>query len=235
MTRDPLIRPGPGEPQNPDVGDQERWLCAVCRVATVQTIVRSWWVHHALGHDWEERDAYALLQCDGCKSVSLMHRRWTPDTETTHCDEDGESAVQPDATLLPARSELGLCLADNDVLRGLPWPILQLWKETRAALNQNQLLLGAIGARAIAEAILKHRGVSDKTLQKMIETSKSKGEIPSAVATLDHDFRDLGNAAAHDVNSPDRSRLQRALRDLDHLIHTEFELPQHRRTESLDL
>lgn len=239
MTPDPIIRPGPGEPQNSDVGDQERWLCAVCRVATVQTIVRSWWVDYALRHDWKERDAYALLQCDGCKSVSLMHRRLTPDTETTYCDEDGEFPVQPDATVLPARCELtatlklGLC---SDELSRLPWPVIDVWRETLSALDHNLPRLAAVGLRAVIEAI----GVSGRVSPTNGARTPSASRIIAELETLRfirpgeaRHFRklvDTGDFAAHkhelethsDVLS--RENLAECVTTLDHVLFSLYVL-----------
>ena len=78
-------------------------------------------------------------------------------------------------------------------------PVSLYYTESITALNNDSLLLSALGLRACLERFCHYNGILTGTLQNKIDELKTKSKITEDECKLLHGIRFIGNESAHDI------------------------------------
>ena len=158
---------------------------------------------------------YHTVRCRGCEAISFVKVSW--DSENT--DGDGQPILV--IVLYPNRG----ARKPIDDWYYFPGKVGAIYKETLAALSNKAPILGAIGIRAIVEAICEDKGCVAGSLESKIDLLVSNGYLSAPQAQFLHLQRFMGNAAAHEIKAPDRAELGAALDIAENLLRTLYILP----------
>lgn len=156
--------------------------------------------------------AYQLIQCCGCKAVSLR--------KFSFSNIDWPNSV-PAISYIPGRV-VGLNKVE---IKYLPVQLLQIFKETLEALGNGQLILAGIGVRAIIETICKDKQAQGGNLHKKINWLCSQGFVTLDGIKILQQLRVLGNEAAHEVTAHSEEKLKTAMAVVIHMIELVYVIP----------
>ncbi len=191
--------------------------CTECSRATSHDILHteeSGGFDEGSGIHWGS--AYHTVRCRGCDTVSFAEISW----DSEHLDEDDQPIRW--TTLYPSR---GLRKPIDDYYY-LPDKVREVYKETLAALSNKAPILAAIGIRAVVEAICADKGAASRDpLERKINLLVQNGHLASSQAEFLHLQRFMGNAAAHEIEPPERAELEAALDIAESLLKTLYVLP----------
>ncbi len=152
---------------------------------------------------------YEICRCNGCRTVTL--RRRVRDSASPH--------DPPDEEVYPPR------FAFTDYA-WLPYKVRSVYRETVVALASQQPILGAVGIRAILEAVCKHRTPTERrTLEASIDELVATGLITKSNAGVLHTIRRLTNETIHEAKTPSWESLALAMRIVEHLLNSVYRLP----------
>jgi hypothetical protein len=175
---------------------------------------------HGNSFDWY--DVYQIIRCKGCDFVSF--RKVHSNSEDLDAVPDGKGdwdqiyAEKEDFYPSPeSRTQIKEYVMLPPLLQGI-------YHETIKAINSNSQILAGIGIRAIIEAVCKDQGTSGN-LEKKINLLSDKGLLTKDGASILHQLRVLGNAAAHEVKPHSLGQLSVALDVIDHLLVGVYVLP----------
>jgi hypothetical protein len=107
----------------------------------------------------------------------------------------------------------------------LPKKVRLVYMETLAAFSNKAPILAAIGVRAVVEAICADKNAGSGNLETKIDQLVEAGHLASSQADFLHLQRFMGNAAAHEIESPDRAEFEAALDIAESLLKTLYVLP----------
>jgi hypothetical protein len=177
-------------------------------------------------------NAYLIAECDGCKTVTFVHRHWfSEDTEHT---VDGSRPVihydlyPPAPTRKKPEWNLGF-------FWGMPvnqfW-IIQLHEDIYKAIALKSHSLAAMGIRTIVDWIVtKEAGDFGTFKQKLIRMSEktliSETQIEVILAAFD-----AGSAAAHRGYSPELASINTLLDIAENLLEQIYIIPMKRALEA---
>jgi hypothetical protein len=194
-----------------------RVLCRTCKHPTNHKILFS---KDASGDDdgikwWE---SHQVIQCCGCDEISFR--------KIFECTEDidlytGDLILTE--TLYPSRTE-GRPLMEGH--ENFPSKTRRIYSETLKALNQNALILAAIGLRALIESICIEQKTKAKVLAKAIDELAESGLLSKKQVDFLHAHRFMGNVAAHEIVAPKPTELVAALDIAETLLKTIYVLPE---------
>jgi len=108
----------------------------------------------------------------------------------------------------------------------LPNKVRIVYEETLRALSNKAPILAAIGIRAVVEAVCKDKECTERNLEKNIELLVKKGHLASDQGDFLHLQRFMGNAAAHEIEPPERDELTAALDIAENLLANLYVLPE---------
>lgn len=191
-------------------------FCYACSKPTNQKVL------HRAQSPWPDDAGYVfgedhyLLQCAGCDCFNYAIRAWEEHPDNPYGEEWPESwRIYPEA---------GVSHRQMNGFESLPTKIRIIYKETVDAMNARLAVLSGIGLRALIEAICIDRGCKG-ALNKMIDDLAKKGVITSTQATILHNHRFLGNAAAHEIVVPHQDELEAAMEIAESTLRSIFILP----------
>lgn len=141
----------------------------------------------------ETSTKYSVVQCLGCEAVQF-HKEYQDSDMLYFIDEN---TVEPysDVKVYPNHKEK---IAPIDMVIFLPPSIQVLYEESNYCLNNGQLLLAAVGYRAVVEAICKDAGVTGKALETKINNLAKAHIITAKDRDHLHAIRFMGNDAVHE-------------------------------------
>jgi hypothetical protein len=87
-------------------------------------------------------------------------------------------------------------------------------------------IMAGFGIRAIVEAICKDNEMEGRNLQQKIDSLVNAGLITQAGATILHNLRFMGNAAAHEMKAHAPKELNAAFDAVDYLLKGVYILPK---------
>ncbi|WP_165700672.1 DUF4145 domain-containing protein [Alienimonas californiensis] len=180
-------------------------------------------------------DAYQIVQCQGCESVTFRHSGWF--------SEDREVVTR----LYPHRSEDNVQAKD---FYNVPQKIRAVYQEAVDCFNQQMVILCAAGLRAVVDGICAEKGIKKgpvlvqqkdgsfssaqrSGLDGKIGGLAEKNFISSATAAALHEHRFLGNDAVHKLDAPGVHDLRIAIKLLENVMESLYEMPdmvEHLRT-----
>ena len=201
--------------------EEKLLACAECARLTHHRVLAavSWSGESPDGdiHAWEE---FWIVQCRGCKALSFCSE--STNTEDVGHDAKGEEFLIPTIKLYPSRI-VGREKLERAVQ--LPYQIYRVYDEVHAALSNDLNVLAGIGIRAIVEAVCQNEGLDKGSLEKKINDLAARGTVTKAGATILHNLRFMGNAAAHEVKAHTTEELGTAMDVIEHLLTGVYILP----------
>lgn len=199
-----------------EIGDVIRSDCRKCNSKTRHLIKGL--VVDKRNNPWEnERDTWAVVQCQGCLTNSFHHRN--EDFEQVYEDFEGDLQHVISDTSYPSVIQNHRPLSAT---HHLPDLINTIYQQTVKALSQHAYVLASIGLRATIEAVCNSLDVSGTNLQKRIDSLFKAGYVSNGDKKRLHAIRFLGNDAAHEIKQPKRTEILVALEIVEHLLNTVF-------------
>lgn len=165
----------------------------------------------------DPENGYCVLQCEGCKSYSFLHKH------SYLVSEDGWETTETTDFIQYPRRIVGRQPIQHSNL--LPPQVQRIYFETRNALCNDMNVLSGIGIRALVEVVCKERNAPGKDLQQRIDGLVEKGDLNAAGATILHSIRTMGNDAAHEVKAHSNDDLSNAFDVVEHLLMGIYILP----------
>lgn len=174
------------------------------------------------GYTFHWADDHQIVQCLGCKSLSYRIESSNSEDEYQVGEDEYEAVITE--KLYPPRIEGRKGL--GYVMLYLPAQIRQVYEETVTALSVQAPILAGIGLRALVEAVCQDRKARGRTLDKKIENLVALQILTPTGATILHNIRSLGNAAAHEAKPHSERQLAVAMDVVEHLLQDVYILPR---------
>ena len=193
--------------------------CVSCGRPTNHDILQSY-----RKNDTDEENGYAwgvdyqIIHCCGCDTVSFREESWNSE------DIDYDTGQYlTDVKIFPDRASGRIVIAGNE---HFPAKTKRIYIEVIKAMNTSCWLLAAIGLRALIESICLDQKCSGRDLKLKIGELASKGLLSTKQADVLHKHRFLGNAAAHEIESPQPVELIAAIEIAETLLKTIYVIPE---------
>jgi hypothetical protein len=206
---------GGGKPV-PDDKTARKFDCTECNRPTSHDILHTEEVsdyNEDIGEHWGA--SYHIVRCRGCDATSFAEVSWNSE----EVDPEGQPIFK--TNLYPSR---GVRKPIEGVYH-LPKKAYLVYMETLAALSNKAPILAAIGVRAVVEAICADKNATDGNLERKIDQLVQDGHLASSQAEFLHLQRFMGNAAAHEIEPPDRTEFEAAVDIVESLLKTLYILP----------
>ena len=156
-----------------------------------------------------------ILECCGCKRLSVRRRRWFSEWDPQFEDEE-ISYWPPEQRDLP---EWHSQLADDNLRKAM--------QEVYVAVGQSLLILAAIGVRTLLDRAFyllleeKDHGPFARKLEEMVK----KGLLAESQRKIFQIIANVGNAATHQAHAPSQKTLIRILTAVETFLYQNFILP----------
>ena len=195
--------------------------CPKCRSITNHTILANYTIGIILPYHncWEDTD-YEIVQCNVCNFISV--RKEYSDDTFVDFDENGEpfhTCIESRYPNIIASSKL----KDYNISH-IPSICRKIYEETEFSLASNQVLLSAMGLRALIESICNSqeqfgniRFKSDNLygkINKLVEDKKLTEESGEIL----HKIRGIGNESTHELKSSNINHLKIAFDIIENLL-----------------
>lgn len=208
--------------------DDEYWIsCSRCATETAHRVIVSVESEDRKDRNYSDEDddewfvlwdRYEIIQCLGCKILSL---RWESVDQEGWTGSD-DSITYKNLATYPHRITGRHPLRDVQVV---PSKVQKIYRETYQALSQKQFILAGIGIRALVEAVCKNREAKGRNLVQKIDGLVNQGVLTSQNAQFLHHLRQMGNKAAHEVEPHSLEELLIALDIVENLLSNVYILP----------
>lgn len=172
---------------------------------------------------------HRFVECMGCESLKYVESTRDPQELDPYDAVEKNFKVYPDAPGTPRQRRPSINLDETHGFKGnipVPDDVWKMYKETLDALNHGIKTLAAGGLRATVEAICKHKGIKNGTLQNKIDELAKQNLLTAAQADLLHEERYLGNAALHELETPSSEAIDDGISIVEGLITTIYILPE---------
>ena len=163
------------------------------------------------------RRTHYLAQCAGCETYC-----YATATETAENLDPNSGEMVPEWTVYPTSE------GEKEPLEKyylFPTRVKGIYLEVIKSINGDLLLLSAIGLRALLEAICKDQEVKGRNLVKLIDGLADEGVLSKKQSGILHGLRFMGNAAAHEIERPDREEVLAALGIAEAMLNVIYVLP----------
>jgi hypothetical protein len=161
--------------------------------------------------DW--REDYELLQCCGCRTVCLRHKR---ESSIGRGSEELTSSV----AFYPPRVFRRLPRWEID----LPAEVRSVVHEVFAALAADSRRLAMMGARTIVDMVIIDKVGDVGNFQQKLQALEERGHISRGGREHLEAALEAGNAAAHRGHSPDQEDLTNVIEIVENLLHSTYVL-----------
>lgn len=236
---------------NKTQGQTIKVYCSQCKLSTNHEVMQSVDIEDSTSVrdegvlygtiDWT--DAYQIIKCQGCDSISFRNLNWCSENIQQISEDEWENGETE--YLYPERS------ADNRSEREfsmLPGSLRRIYREVVDCYNRDSRILCAVGLRAIIEGICSSQnitkgplfqddGITPKlrtngstpvrrnTLEGKINGLHEKGILTKISANALHEHRFLGNDAVHELQLPTKKVLGLALDIVEHMLDALYGIP----------
>lgn len=197
-----------------------RIYCNTCKGETWHESVTSH-PHDRYNYFWGYSQKFdsEILKCCGCDDISFKITKHP--FEFQDKSDTSEEFVYPDR-----RSNL----RENKYFWNLPADIHGLYHETIKAHNSKLIVLSTVGVRGLIEAIVADK-IDGNNYKNNLE-SKINALRPyfseSVIETL-HEFRRMGNMAAHELRTPESINIHHALYVVESILEYFYSIDDHAR------
>lgn len=168
-----------------------------------------------------EEITHRVIQCRGCETLTTQILITDPESMVFD-DEEGEYVQTYRVDDYPPRQAGRRPLKDQHYL---PVNVRTVYTEVLSALFGNMRMLAATGLRTLVEAICNEREARGRTLWDKINELQEMHVLTPDGATILHNVRALGNAAAHEAGLQRISELWDALDVVEHTMTAVYILP----------
>jgi hypothetical protein len=202
-------------------GDQKWIHCNYCNTRTHHQMLSAHrsqtWMYDTVNMDVldEEFDddiehylefrLWACLGCDTCLMETIYN--------------EGEPTA-PEAQYTPPRQLHGVIPKEFHLL---PTQLATIYQQLIYSFNYNLNILCAIGIRALLEGICVDKQSKGKNLLQKIDNLKDHHLPPNIIKHL-HNFRFIGNDAAHELEAPNQYTLKQCIEVLEDLMNYLYQL-----------
>lgn len=196
----------------------ERIYCNSCKSETWHELVAQY-SHERHDYFWGYRQQLdsATFKCCGCEDITFRLVK--------HRFEFQDENDQPETRLYPDR---GYKFRDRKFYLHLPKHIHGLYQETVNAHNAELIVLSTVGVRSLVEAIVADKIDPSKysnSLESKIESLRPHFQA-SVIDTL-HEFRKIGNRAAHELQAPEPLNIHHALYVVEGVLEFFYGIESH--------
>ena len=153
-------------------------------------------------------DAYRMLECQGCESVSLEHQMLD---EPNDIDE---------TVLYPPR----VFRRPPKWVQHLPIPIRGLLEEVYVALQNNSRRLAMMGSRALVDLVILDTVGDVGTFEEKLEALEKKGTVSSKGREILVAALDAGSAAVHRGYLPQPHEMTAVMDIVENLLQATYHL-----------
>lgn len=200
--------------------ERERIYCNTCKGET--------WHENVTIHEHDRYDYFwgypqkfesVIFKCCGCEDVSFRI--------TKHPFEFQNKKDKPEVFVYP---ESGFKFRERKYFWNLPKNISQLYHETVKAHDSELVVLSTVGVRALIEAVVADKIPKEKykkNLESKINSLKS--HFPESVIETLHEFRRMGNMAAHELEAPESINIHHALYVIEGILEYFYGIEDHAR------
>jgi len=196
----------------------ERIYCNSCKSET--------W-HEPVAHHSHERYEYFwghshtfdsdTFKCCGCEDITFRLVK--------HPFEFQDKKDSPEVLFYPDRNSK---FRERKFYFDLPKHIHRLYGETVSAHNADLIILSTVGVRSLVEAVVADKIDPSKysnNLESKIEALRPHFQ-ESVIATL-HEFRKIGNRAAHELQAPEPLNIHHALYVVEGILEFFYGIESH--------
>jgi hypothetical protein len=187
-----------------EVAKEKHIYCNRCKGVTRHRLTGS----HEYSTDVEEGE-YRLWACAGC-DTGLMEDCYTA---AYHHSDAAESI------LYPKRAEHE---RPRKYFTHLPKKLADLYAEVVSANNSDLNILCAIGLTGLIEGICADKKLQGDNLDERVEAMKAL--LPQNIVRTLHDFRFIGNRAAHELEAPQSGELGNAIDLIEDILNYLYDL-----------
>lgn len=219
---------------NTNAGSGHQYPCRTCGLETQHAVIvcysESGSQDCGRGHtvDWYQDNQ--IIQCLGCQEISF--RRSSTNSEDYEPDyETGDLYHNETVTFYPGRV-LGSKVIDHWVL---PWAIAQVYREARAAVENELFIIGGIAIRSLLESICLDVKAEGRNLAKKIDNLHARSLVTQEGIDTLHKIRLLGNMAAHSGQPHSKDQLMLALEVVEHILVGTYIIPARAKEMFKDL
>ncbi len=185
-------------------------FCNFCKRDTTHVCEGESYREYGDGSEWI---GYKFWICAGCGHGTL-EQSYTSDWME---DQDGNRRYTYE--YFPPRKYSHF---EAKKFRNLPKKLTSIYEETLNAVNNEAMVLGAIGIRTLLEGICADKNIGGRNLESKINNLSSI--LPQNIVTHLHSMRFLGNEAAHELAAPSYSELNLAIEICEDLLNFIYEL-----------
>lgn len=197
---------------------RERIYCNSCKSETWHEVVGHY-SHDRYDYFWGDSQKFNsdTLKCCGCEDISFRLIK--------HPFAFQDKKDLPGVCVYPDR---GFKFRERKFYLHLPKHIHRLYHETVSAHNSELIVLSTVGIRSLVEAIVADKIAPNKysnNLESKIESLRPHFQ-QSVIETL-HDFRKIGNKAAHELQAPEPINIHHALYVVEGILEFFYGIENH--------
>lgn len=205
------------------LGTIQKIYCNTCKIETNHELHALHKRFNELVHSKDHIDEYTGFEdewesrfwtCKGCDTGTLE----VAYTNTGMLDIKARFNVW-ESTFYPERERRH---RPTKKFRQLNEKLTRIHQEMIESFNKDLRILCAIGLRSLLEGVCADKGVTGKNLQKRIDGLET--HLPTNIVENLHNFRFIGNEAAHELQAPSRSELELAIEVIEDLLNFLYEL-----------
>lgn len=229
---------------------EERVYCRECKNKTYHEVLYIHEERNEPDFDFSWIEKFYIARCAGCHTVSFVKQYG--DEDQWVYDFQGERVWKDDYKVFPEepkQPEINLYEIQPKLFRHAPMSISKLYDEVIDVFNQGYLLLATVGIRTLIEAICLNIGIQEGHLfdeNQEIKHNKKKEPILSKAlegkifglyengfiiweqALILQKIRDMGNAAVHEIKTPEISDFISAIQIIEQVLTNVYELKVHK-------
>lgn len=172
---------------------------------------------------WDHDEYHQLIECMGCETIKYRQFSIGP-----YFNQDRGKCKPYDEHIYPngeAEHEKHKVKDFGEERTCIPENVWKMYKETVTCINAKARTLAGGGLRATVEAICREQGITDGNLEKKIDNLKTKGLLSESEANLLHEERYIGNAALHEMDTPNDEDVEDGVTIVEGLLSTIYVLP----------
>jgi len=197
---------------------KERIYCNSCKGDTWHELVAHY-SHERYEYFWGESHTFEsdTFKCCGCEDITFRL------TKHPFAFQDKKDSAE-----VRFYQDRNSHLRERKFYFDLPKHIHRLYAETVTAHNADLIILSTVGVRSLLEAV-----VADKIDSSMYSNSLEskinslRPHFPESVMETLHEFRKIGNKAAHELEAPEALNIHHALYVVEGIMEFFYAIESH--------
>ncbi len=198
----------------------DKILCRSCQNETWHSILNetSTGSSNEDGEVWDKTTSHTL-QCNGCENVCLLTEYvFSEDIDPRTGDLEITRKIYP-SPYKPVRNTI-------EGVYVLPATVRAIYEETVKSINNNLMILAAIGIRSTIEAIALDKKITVNGIKGKISQMVSQGIVTEDGAKLLSLIRDIGNKATHEIKKHHREDIKLCIDIVEGMLKNLYVYPK---------